>query len=60
MTDDWSVFLDILGPELASAATAPIDAPPPPVEVVDVLRSVFGSDQATAGPVGRGVASDAA
>lgn len=60
MTDDWSVFLDILGPELAAAASAPIAVPPPPADVVDVLRTVFGSDQVPAKPVAGGASSDAA
>jgi hypothetical protein len=57
VTDDWSVFLDILGPELAAAATAPVDAPPPPPGVVDVLRVIFGSDSTATGPVARGGSS---
>ena len=42
MTDDWTVFLDILGPDLAAAAIAAgTVAPPPPIEVGEVIRSVF-------------------
>lgn len=47
MTETWDTYLEILGPELATAAiVAGATAPPPPSEVGELLRQVFTADAA--------------